>query len=460
MLAMSGNPLACIILAAGMGTRMKSSLPKVLHEVAGRPMIGWVIDSAAALKPEKIIVVTGPDMKTLAESVAPHSVAVQEKARGTGDAVRAALPALKGFEGDVLILLGDTPLITSASLKKLVSAKAKDLLGGLAVMGMKLKDPKGYGRLIVKKDGSLEKIVEEKDATAAEKKTALCNSGAFCVDGKRLHKWAAKITSNNAAGEYYITDLPEIAARDNASTHIYITPDAQEVKGCNTRGDLAVLEHIIQQRLREAHLNAGVTLREPKSVYFSYDTKIGRDCIIGPHVVFGPGVKIASGVEIKAFSHIEGAQIKKNASIGPFARLRPGARLEENVRIGNFVEVKNSRIGQGAKINHLAYVGDCLMGAETNFSAGAITVNYDGFQKHKTKIGKGVMVGSNVNLVAPVSIDDGAFIAAGSTITENVPANALSMERSKAEIRTGWAALYRKKKEKAKTEKKLKKSGA
>ena len=452
---MSKTPIAVVILAAGMGTRMKSDLPKVLHKIAGLSMVGHVLNAAQSLRPEKIIVVSGPNMPALAKEVEDRAeIAIQKTAQGTGDAVKSALPKLKGFEGDVIILNGDGPLITPVTLRKLISAKSKDLLGGLSVLGMKMKYPKGYGRFIVNKDKTLARIVEEKDCSAEERKVQICNAGAWCVDGKRLPKWIKKIGNTNAQGEYYLTDLPEVAARDNASTHIYVTPDPEEVLGCNTRAQLAELEAVMQTRLRAAHMAAGVTLQEPSSVYFAWDTKIGRDTLIEPNVYFGPGVKIAAGVHIKAFSHIEGAHVKSGSTVGPFARLRPGARLEEEVRIGNFVEVKNSKVGKGSKINHLGYVGDCEMGDDVNFSAGAITVNYDGFQKHKTKIGKGVMVGSNANLVAPVTIDDGAFVAAGSTITDNLPADALGLERTETEVRKGWAALYRKKQKKSKAVKK------
>lgn len=441
---MSNKSLAIVILAAGKGTRMKSEKPKVMHEIAGKPMINWVIDAASTLKPEHIICVIGPDMPDLAKAVAPHKSIIQKERDGTGGALKCAAPALKDFDGDVLVLLGDCPLITPKTMKELVKARGKDLLSGLSVLGIKLDIPKGYGRLITNKDGAVTHIVEEKDASAKERNIKTVNAGAFCIDNAQLAAWLKKLDNDNAQEEYYLTDLPRIAAKDGVSCTLSLCKDADESHGCNTRSDLANLEKTMQTRLREKHMTAGVTLIDPETTYFHHDTKIGKDCIIEPNVFFGPEVKIGHGVHIKAFTHLEGANVKASAKIGPFARLRPGAKIAENVGIGNFVEIKNSTIGTRSKIGHLAYVGDCNMGEDVNFSAGAITVNYDGFQKHQTKIGKGVMVGSNVNLVAPVSIDDGAFIAAGSTITENVPADALSIARDVAEIRKGWAAKYRK----------------
>lgn len=439
----SKKPLAIIILAAGRGTRMKSDAPKVMHALAGRPMISWLIETAEKLAPEKIIVVIGPDMDDLREAVAPHGVAIQRERNGTGGAVRAALPALKNFDGDVLVLLGDSPLISVKTLKNLIAVRTRDLLTGISVLGVEMPDPAGYGRLVTGKDGTLEKIIEEKDASAKEKQIGLVSTGAFCVDGARLEPWVKKIGSDNAAGEFYFTDLPEIAARDGALTKIYVTPNPDEVRGCNTRLDLAALEGTVQSRMREDALLAGVSMTDPSAVYLHWDTKIARDAKIEPGVFFGPGVEIAEGAHIKAYSHIEGAKIGKNATIGPFARLRPGTDIGADVRIGNFVEIKKSKIGKRSKISHLGYVGDTVMGDDVNFGCGAITVNYDGFEKHQTVIGKGVMVGSNVNLVAPLEIDDGAFIAAGSTITEDVPADALSISRNAAQIREGWASEFR-----------------
>jgi bifunctional UDP-N-acetylglucosamine pyrophosphorylase/glucosamine-1-phosphate N-acetyltransferase len=442
---MSKN-LAVIILAAGKGTRMKSAKAKVLHEVGGLPMITHVINTVEELKPGKIVVVVGPGMEDVAATVKPHATVIQKSQKGTGDAVKAAMPALKNFKGsDVLVLFGDVPLLHVEDLKALVASRKKS---GIAIAAMRPAVPGPYGRIVLNKNGTLKKIVEAKDASPSEKEISLCNSGLMCVDARKLGQWLGKIKNSNKQKEYYLTDLPTIASSEKSTTSIIEVP-AHSVHGVNDRIDLALVEALFQRRMRLEALQNGVTMTDPETVYFSWDTKIASDVTIEPNVVFGEGVKIGKGSVIKAFSHITGATIGQNVSIGPFARLRPGTELGDKVRIGNFVEVKKSKIGKGAKINHLAYVGDTLMGDETNFSAGAITVNYDGFNKHETKIGKGVMVGSNVNIIAPVKIDDGAFIAAGSTVTEDVPANALSIGREPAKLRKGWAANFRKRKAKA-----------
>jgi bifunctional UDP-N-acetylglucosamine pyrophosphorylase/glucosamine-1-phosphate N-acetyltransferase len=443
---MSKKSLAVVILAAGEGKRMKSDKPKVMHGLAGLPMISWLLKSVESLKPQKIIVVVGPDMDDLAAAVKPHKTVIQETRNGTAGALMTALPLLQGFTGDVMVLLGDAPLIRPETLKYLLATRNQEPRTGMAVLGIELPDPTGYGRMIMSQDGILQKIVEEKDASPSQKNIHLVNSGAMCIDGARLKRWLNKVDNKNAQKEFYMTDLPEIAAQDGAVTKVAVCPDPSEVSGCNTRIDLAYLEKTLQHRLRMDFLDHGVVMIDPDTVYFHHDTFVAPGAVIEPHVFFGPGVKISKGAQIKAFSHIEGAIIGPGAVIGPFARIRPGTEIAADVRIGNFVEVKKSKIGERSKIGHLAYVGDCDMDSDVNFSAGAITVNYDGFEKHKTKIGKGVMVGSNVNLVAPLSIDDGAFIAAGSTITEDVPADALSIGRDTAEIRKGWAAEYRKRK--------------
>lgn len=444
---MSKRPLVIVILAAGQGKRMKSALPKVMHTLAGRPMINWLLDTAQQLNPEKIVVVTGPDMKDLHAAVKPHKTATQPKANGTAGAVMAALPMLKNFKGDVLVLLGDAPLIAAQTLQALVESRGD---AGLSVLAAEIDNPFGYGRIVKERDGSLKKIVEEKDASTHEKQIRLVNTGVFCIDGTKLAGWLAQVKPNNAQKEFYLTDLPEIAGAEGIKTNIYTLSCAAETKGCNSRADLAGLETQLQNRLRRSHMENGVTLLDPTTVYFHHDTKIGKDVVIEPNVFFGPGVSVGGNVTIKAFCHIEGAKIGNNASIGPFARIRPGSEIGDDVRIGNFVEVKKSQIGTGSKINHLAYVGDTVMGADVNFSAGAITVNYDGFDKHQTTIGKGVMIGSNVNLVAPLKVKDGAFIAAGSTITDDVSADALVIERGEAKTKKGWAADYRKRKAKPK----------
>jgi bifunctional UDP-N-acetylglucosamine pyrophosphorylase/glucosamine-1-phosphate N-acetyltransferase len=433
---MNTKPLAVIILAAGKGTRMKSTLPKVMHPLAGRPMINWLLDAVEDMEPDKIVVVVGPDMPELEAAVKPHHTVVQSVRNGTAGAVKCALPELEGFEGNVLVLLGDTPLLTHTTLYEFVGQHA-----GLSVLGVHLDDPCGYGRII--RDHHGVHIIEEKDASVLERQVCEVNTGVFCIDGKRLKGWIDQVQPNNAQGEYYITDIPSIAMREGTGTRVYITKDASEVRGCNTRADLAALERTLQQRLRKAHMEAGVSMIHPETVYFQYCTKIAEDVVIEPSVVFGPNVTVETGVHIKAFSHLEGVHIHARASIGPYARIRPGTIIGEEVKIGNFVEIKKSQIGAGSKISHLAYVGDAVMGQDVNFSCGAITVNYDGFEKHQTVIGEGAMIGSNVNLVAPVEIGAGAFIAAGSTVTTAVPADALSIERGVARIIEGWAAKYR-----------------
>ena len=425
---------------------MKSDKNKVLHELAGLPMISWLLLVLEALEPEKIIVVCAPDAKDVQAVVKDHTIAIQEVVNGTGGALKAALPALEGFEGDVLVTLGDAPLVSAQTLSELARGRAG---AGLTILGMQMNDPAGYGRLCTDESGIVHKIVEEKDASDQEKQIQIVNTGVMCIDGARLADWLEQIEPNNTQGEYYLTDLPEIAARDGKKTTALFTRDISEVQGCNTQFDLAALENTLQNRLRKTMLENGVQMIDPQSVTLHYDTQIAPGAVIEPNVYFGPEVQVEDGVRIKAFSHIEGAVIRKGASVGPFARIRPGTDVGEDARIGNFVEIKKSAIGKGSKIGHLAYVGDTEMAEEVNFSAGAITVNYDGYDKHKTEIGKGVMVGSNVNLVAPVKIEDGAFIAAGSTITKDVPADALSIAREEESVQKGWAKSYRDKKKKA-----------
>ncbi len=446
----TSQPLAVVILAAGKGTRMQSKKPKVMHELLGLPMINWLLGTVEELSPERVIVVIGKGMDDVAAAVAPHECVVQETQQGTGDALRAAAPTLKDFKGDVLVLLGDTPLVSADTLRGLIAARHVDAVTGISVLGVDLYDPDGYGRLLLNDDGTLKAIREHKDASDEERRQTIVNTGAFCLDAKRIDRWVGSLSNDNAQGEYYITDLPELAAKDKIKTRVALAVNAREVKGCNTRIDLSNLEMSAQHKLRERFISDGVIMQDPSTVYLHHDTEIASGVLIEPNVFFGPNVKVAAGVHIKAFCHFEGAEIGENTIVGPFARLRPGTEIGEDVRIGNFVEIKKSQIGDRSKISHLGYVGDTIMATDVNFSCGAITVNYDGFQKHQTVIGKGVMVGSNVSLVAPVRLDDGAFIAAGSTITTDVPADALSVERGRAQVRQGWAALYRKRKEEMK----------
>ena len=440
------TPLACVILTAGQGKRMKSALPKVLHEIAGQAMIRWLLRSVEELSPDKIIVVTAPGAQGVAEAVRPHETAVQQKPMGTGDAVKAALPHLNGFDGDVLILLGDMPLLSAGMMQALIETRQHDKDTGVAVLGVEYKNPPAFGRLVMNADKTLQKIVEDRDATAEERAIKLCNTGAFCVHGAKLGAWLEELGSNNAQGEFYITDLPQIAAKDGFKSRVCTLYDAEEVLGVNSRADLSLVEAAVQKRLRKKAMENGATLTDPNSVFFSYDTVLGRDVEIGPNVVFGPGVVVADNVQILPFCHLEGARIESGCSVGPFARLRPGTHLRGKTKIGNFVEIKNATLHEGVKAGHLSYIGDADVGAGVNFSCGAITANYDGFKKHKTIIGDNVMVGSNVNLIAPVTIGKGAYIAAGSTVTKDVPGDALAVSRGETRIIEGWAEKNRQKK--------------
>lgn len=439
------NPLAVVILAAGKGSRMKSNKPKVMHELAGLPMINWLISSVETLEPEKIIVVTAEGMDDVVDAVKPHQIAIQKNQSGTGDAVKSALPYLKGFKGDVLVLLGDAPLISPETMEDLIETKNFEAISGLSVLGIELEDPTGYGRLIADDDGQLVGIVEHKDCTEEQLACNVINTGAFCVSGEKLPAWLEKLSSDNAQGEYYFTDIPAIALEDGYKTEVCITEDGMEVQGVNTRIQLAELEAELQDRLKEMVMEGGVTLLSPDTVYLSCDLEIGQDVIIEPNVYIGKGVKIGNNVRIKAFSHLEDCVIEGESDIGPYARLRPGAHISKKARIGNFVEVKNSYIGEGSKANHLAYIGDAQIGSGSNIGAGTITCNYDGFKKHKTQIGDNVFVGSNSTLVAPVNLKDGSFVAAGSTIAEDVPEDTLAVARNRPIMRDGWAKDFRNK---------------
>jgi bifunctional UDP-N-acetylglucosamine pyrophosphorylase/glucosamine-1-phosphate N-acetyltransferase len=436
------DSLAVVILAAGKGSRMKSDKPKVLHELAGRPLISWLLESVELLSPEKIIVVTAPDMDDVRDIIAPHHSVVQKQARGTGDAVKAALPALDGHKGDVLVLLGDTPLLAHDTLQDLIDARHLDN-AGLSVLGVELDDPHGYGRLVPDKKGKLVRIVEQKDCTAEEEKLTVVNTGAFCVAAIKLAPWLEQLSDENSQNEYYFTDLPAIARAEGYKTEICISYDEDEVAGINSRAQLAAMEAIVQNALRHKAMDNGATLLDPESVYFSWDSEIGRDVVIEPHVYFGPKVRIADNVRIKAFSHLEDCTVQSGADIGPFARLRPGADIGEKAKIGNFVEVKNTKLGAGSKVSHLSYVGDGDIGTGVNIGAGTIFCNYDGFDKHKTTIGDGAFIGSNSTLIAPVKIGENALVAGGSIVVKPVPSDALYMTRPEAVIKDGWAMRFK-----------------
>ena len=435
-----------VILAAGKGTRLKSALPKVLHQVAGRPMLGHVLASVQALPNARAILVIGPDMEPVAEyarTLAPDlKTAIQKNQKGTGDAVRAALGQIpEGAEGTVLVVFGDTPLIRPETLLAL-RAGCADGGAAVTVLGFRAQDPAGYGRLVLDKAGRLERIVETKDAKGSEIDIDLCNGGAMAIDASQVHALVSQISDKNAQKEFYLTDVVAIANARGLSCSVHIGSE-DEVFGVNSRSELANAEALCQQRLRDAAMAAGVTLRAPETVFLSADTKLGRDVIIEPNVFVGPGVSIGDETVIKSFSHLEGASVGKRAEIGPFARLRPGTVIGDKARIGNFVEVKKSAIESGAKVNHLAYIGDARVGTGANIGAGTITCNYDGFGKYFTDIGAGAFIGSNSSLVAPVKIADGAYVGSGSVITKDVSEDALAVARGRQFEKPGWAKEFR-----------------
>ena len=439
---MTKEKTAAIVLAAGLGTRMESRLPKVLHPLAGRPMIGHLMETLAGMDLERIVVVVGDDMEAVAEAVAPHPTVVQKERLGTGHAVRTACEAVDGFDGTVLVLYADAPLISVETLTRMIEARRRAPRPAVVVLGFRPSDPGPYGRLIVGADGTLQAIVEAGDATPGQGAIALCNAGVMAIDGRPLPGLLARIGTDNAKGEVYLTDIVAMARGDGLTCAV-VEGDEAELIGVNSRADLARAEAVVQQRLRAAAMAGGATLADPETVYFSHDTRLGRDVTVGPHVVFGPGVAVGDDVEIRAFCHIEGARIATGARIGPFARLRPGADIAAEAHIGNFVEIKNATVETGAKINHLAYVGDSRVGAKANVGAGTITCNYDGFAKHHTDIGAGAFIGSNTALVAPVTVGDGAIIGAGSVITGDVAADALALTRADQEELKGWAKRFR-----------------
>jgi bifunctional UDP-N-acetylglucosamine pyrophosphorylase/glucosamine-1-phosphate N-acetyltransferase len=443
---------AAILLAAGKGTRMKSELPKVMHRLAGRPMIDHVLANVDPLGCDPIVVVVGPGMEDVARAVAPRPTVVQMEQLGTGHATRTARSLLNGFAGDVLVLFGDSPFVSTATLQRLVERRRAGDDPAAVVLGMRLADPAQYGRLVTGADGRLEAIVEYREANAEQRRIDLCNSGVMALDGKRLFGLLDKIGNSNSKREYYLTDIVAIARAAGGSCAVVEAP-AAELVGVNSRADLAAAEALLQERLRARAMEEGATLLDPKTVYFSWDTRLGRDVVVAPNVIFGPGVAVADRVEIKGFCHIEGARIEAGAIVGPFARLRPGAIIGESAHIGNFVEVKNAKVGTGAKANHLTYLGDATVGAAANVGAGTITANYDGFDKHVTEIGPGASIGSNSVLVAPVKVGAGAIIGAGSVITTDVPADALSVARGRQSDKPGWAAKFREQKKAAKSAK-------
>jgi len=437
----NATPLACIILAAGLGTRMRSELPKVLHPLAGVPMIRHVLLACAELLPERLAVVIGPKMEAIAQAVAPHKCVVQPEPLGTGDAVKAAKGELKGFTGDVIVLFGDAPLVTADSLRAL-QQKRQETKAAIVVAGFRPEDPSPYGRLILDGKGQLTAIIETADATPEQRAISLCNGGIMLFDSGKLAKWLDQLRNDNAKKEYYLTDCIALAVKAGEACAVAEMPE-DEVLGINTRVELAAAEKLMQKRLRVHAMLNGATLADPSTVYLAADAKIGHDVSIGPNVVIGPGVEIANKVEIRAFCHLEQVRIEEGAVIGPFARLRPGSVIGAGAHIGNFVEIKNSDIGKNAKINHLSYIGDASIGAKTNIGAGTITCNYDGFRKYRTEIGAEVFIGSNTCLVAPVKVGDGAYVGAGSTITMEVPANTLAVARGRQANVEDWVQKFK-----------------
>ncbi|MBR0664262.1 bifunctional UDP-N-acetylglucosamine diphosphorylase/glucosamine-1-phosphate N-acetyltransferase GlmU [Roseomonas hellenica] len=423
---------AAIILAAGLGTRMKSSRPKALHAIAGRPMLAHLIAACEGLF-DRIVVVVGPEMVALEKVAAPHATVVQHERLGTGHAALQAAPLLDGFAGDAAVLYADNPLITRATLERLVAARRQ---AGLALLAMRPADPARYGRVLTDANGDITRVVEWADATAAERAVGLCNAGVVCAEAESLLRWLRAVSNDNAKGEYYLTDVVALARQDGERAVAVEAPEA-ELRGINSRAELAEAEAAMQARLRAAAFEAGVTMQAPETVFLAADTVLAPDVVIGPHVVFGPGVTVAEGAEIRAFSHLEGARVERDAIIGPYARLRPGTVVEARAHVGNFVELKAATLGEGAKANHLSYLGDATIGADANIGAGTITCNYDGIAKHRTEIGEGAFIGSDTALVAPVKVGARALVAAGSVITEDVPADALAIARGRQVTKPG-----------------------
>jgi bifunctional UDP-N-acetylglucosamine pyrophosphorylase/glucosamine-1-phosphate N-acetyltransferase len=432
---------AAIILAAGQGTRMKSALPKVLHKVAGLPLLGHVVAALAGAGVERIVVVTsaaGQEVRDYAKTLGAQS-AIQLEQLGTGHAAASARDALADFSGSLLIVNGDMPLITSDTIAECLKAQART---GLALLAFDAADPASYGRVLLRPDGFLNRIVEYKDALPIERSITLCNAGCYAADAGKFFQWVQHLKNDNAQKEYYLTDVPGLARIDGVSCAVAMT-DEISVLGVNSRAELAQAEGKFQARFRTRLLKDGVTMTAPETVFFAHDTLIENDVEIEPFVVFGPGVTVKAGARLRSHSHLEGAKVAAAAIIGPFARLRPGAVIGEGAHIGNFVEVKNTVIEKGAKANHLTYLGDARVGAGANIGAGTITCNYDGFTKAMTEIGAGAFIGSDTALVAPVKIGDGAITAAGSVITQDVAADALALARGVQVEKPGWAKAFR-----------------
>ena len=434
--------LAIVVLAAGKGTRMKSDLHKVLHTIAGRPMLEHLLASSAELAPQRQVVIAGHGRDQLEAQLGTRAaIAVQEPQLGTGHAVQQAQGALAGFSGDVLILYGDVPFVSAATMRAMIERLHAADNPAVVVLGFEPADTLQYGR-VVADQGRIVKMVEHKDATEAERACRLCNSGLMAARSDELFGLLERVGNDNAAGEYYLVDVVNVANADGRLCAVVVTPDAHEVEGINSRAELADAEQRWQQRRRRAAMDDGVTLIAPETVWFAWDTQLGRDVLIEPNVFFGPGVQVADKVKIRANCHIEGTRIASGCEVGPFARLRPGAVLEERARIGNFVEMKKATMGKGAKANHLSYIGDAEVGAGANIGAGTITCNYDGYFKYKTVIGEGAFIGSNSSLIAPVRIGADAIVGAGSAVSRDVADGELRIVRAEQLVKPGWADRF------------------
>ncbi len=438
------RPLAVVILAAGAGTRMRSATPKPLHVLGGASLLAHVLRTAAALEPARLVVVTGNGGEAVAAAARSHypgaTIVTQEPQLGTGHAVRCALPALEGFSGDVVVLYADTPFVAPDTLRSMMEARARG--AAVVVLGFEAVAPGSYGRLVFNTDSGLARIVEAADASPTERMISLCNSGVMAFDCRLGAGWLNRLSNANAKGEYYLTDLVAAARAEGRSCAVVTCPEA-ETMGVNSRADLAAAEAAFQHRARSAAMEAGVTLTDPATVFLAFDTALECDVVIGPNVVFGAGVRVENGVRINAFCHLEGCVLRAGAEVGPFARLRPGADIGPRARIGNFVEIKNAVLGEGAKANHLSYLGDATIGAGANIGAGTITCNYDGYLKHHTEIGAGAFIGSNSALVAPVRSGAGAYVGSGAVVTQDVAADALAIARARQVNKPGLAARLR-----------------
>ena len=441
-----GRRFAVIILAAGQGTRMRSDTHKVLHPIASRPLLLHLLDRVDSIGAEKRVVVVGKGREQVEAAIAGRDteIALQAEQKGTGHAVQQAIGALDSYDGPVLILYGDTPFVEANTLGRMLDRLDGGDRPGIVVLASRQSDPAKYGRIILDDEGNdrIARMVEYRDASEEERAVNLCNSGMMAVRAGDLFRWLGKVGNDNAAGEYYLPDIVNVAASEGREA-VVIIGDPYEAAGVNSRAELAHLELEWQRRRREQVLDEGATLIDPESVWFAYDTRLARDVTVEPHVVFGPAVTVGEGATIHAFSHIEGATIGAGASIGPFARIRPGTELAEKTKVGNFVELKKARVAAGAKVNHLSYVGDASVGAKANIGAGTITCNYDGFGKYRTEIGAGAFIGSNSALVAPVAIGDGAIVGAGSVITKDVAADELAVARGEQRGIKGWASRFR-----------------